>query len=245
MRTNLYKDLYNTEEYHWWHQAKRAIIREALETFLPKQSTIADVGCGTGKNIESLQDYFRMCGVDPSPEALHFCASRKLTHIYKGTAEHLPLKKTTMDGILFLDVLEHVDDHKALKSASAVLTNTGYIFITVPAYQWLWSGWDTALFHKRRYTATTLRNLLTSEGYAIKKLTYFHSFLVVPVFIIRSIKSLFPQKEYDSDFQLGNPIITAILSTLSALEQKLLRRYDVPFGTSILCVAQKNPHKHS
>ena len=239
MRTNLYEDLYQTEDVHWWHRAKRAVVRKTVETHLPPHSKLLDIGCGTGKNIESLASQYTVFGVDPAAEARTFCAQRKLQNIYDGTAEALPFDQNTFDGVLFLDVLEHVDDTQALREAYRVLKKDAYLFITVPAYQWLWSGWDAALHHKRRYTKETLVHLLKSEGFAVQKISYFHSFLLVPLMVTRWIKSFFPSPEYASDFQLNNSFINSLLLFMSSLERRIITRYDVPFGTSILCVAQK------
>lgn len=243
MRKDLYKDLYTTEETHWWHKAKRRFIKQFISTFTKnKKLTILDVGCGTGKNMEELAHWGDVWGVDVSEDALAFCRKRGLTQLKKGEAEHLPFPKETFDVAILLDVLEHVDDVIAIREIKRVLKNSGFIVITVPAFWWLWSKWDEILHHKRRYTKGQLGEILTKEGFVVQRNTYIHSFLVVPSLIIRKLKQL-QKKPYSSDFQINNSLTNIFFTFLSKLEQLWISRYDMPLGTSILCIAQKRNEK--
>ncbi len=61
------------------------------------------------------------------------------------------------DCILYIDVLEHIrDDRAELLRASAHLSDNGRLIVLSPAFQWLYSPFDRALGHERRYTARTL-----------------------------------------------------------------------------------------
>lgn len=239
MRTDLYRDLYLTEETHWWHKAKNSYVNLLISLYIIKRNlSILDVGCGTGKNMENMGKWGVVCGVDVSDEAISFCKRRNLTKVKKGGAEKIPFVKESFDMVCALDVLEHVDDRSSMKEIYRVLKNNGHVIITVPAFRFLWSKWDEALHHKRRYTKEQLAKILTAEGFVIKKNTYIHSFLIIPVIIVRYIKQL-NQKPYSSDFQMNNGFTNTFLSFISKLEQWWIKRYDMPFGTSVLCIAQK------
>lgn len=241
MRIDLYEDMYKTEDTHWWHKSKRRFVEQCITTYAQKKKiTILDVGCGTGKNMERLSNYGEVWGVDLSEEALSFCKKRNLIRVKKGEAEKLPFKKGAFDVVCVLDVLEHVDDKLAVREIRRVLKNSGFIVVTVPAFSWLWSKWDEALHHKRRYTKKRLKEILVQEGFVIQRNTYIHSFLVLPSLIIRKLKQ-FQQKTYTSDFQINNAFMNKLLLFMSELEQMWINRYDMPFGTSVLCIAQKNP----
>ena len=55
------------------------------------------------------------------------------------------------------DVLEHIEDDCAtLSNLKRKLSDNGHIFITVPAYNWLWSEHDEINHHKRRYSKYSL-----------------------------------------------------------------------------------------
>jgi hypothetical protein len=59
-----------------------------------------------------------------------------------------------------MDVLEHImDDREELERAASLLQPGGYIVVLAPAHQWLFSAFDTAVGHHRRYTKPTLRDI--------------------------------------------------------------------------------------
>ena len=245
MRKDLYEDLYKTEETHWWHKAKRQFIKQFIATYIQKKNlTILDVGCGTGKNMEEFAQYGNVWGVDMSDDALSFCKKRGLVQVKQGRAELLPFPENTFDVVCVLDVWEHVDDAASIREIKRVLKNNGFVIGTVPAFGWLWSRWDEILHHKRRYTKNHLEEILAKEDFAVKRNTYIHSFLVVPVFIVRKLKQL-QKKSYSSDFQINNALINRLLLFISKLEQLWVNRYDMPFGTSILCIAQKKENQQN
>lgn len=247
MRADLYKDLYTTEEGHWWHRAKRKIVFTLIKRYgFQNNQVILDVGCGAGKNIEELQPIGRVVGVDIAQEAVEFCKKRGLKHVVVGDVTRLPFTDEKIDVVTALDVVEHVDEFLALREIKRVLKPNGIVIITVPAYQWLWSQWDVVLHHRKRYTRQALEKVLHDAGFHIQKLSYMYAFLILPVYLVRLFKKLFGKKEtYESDFKLGSQLVNRILFAAALLEQRYIKRYYMPFGTSIICVAQKKQTPHS
>ena len=71
--------------------------------------------------------------------------------------------------MLALDIVEHIeDDRQALSEIARVLRPDGVAVITVPAFPFLWSGHDEALYHKRRYTRATLERALADAGLSVR-----------------------------------------------------------------------------
>jgi len=61
------------------------------------------------------------------------------------------------DSILYIDVLEHIeDDRLELERASRHLASGGNLVVLSPAFPSLYSPFDAALGHVRRYTTTSL-----------------------------------------------------------------------------------------
>lgn len=242
MQKYLYVDLYNLEETHWWHKAKRNLVIHFLTDHLKnkRNNKILDVGCGTGKNIETFTKVGTVWGIDSSKEAINFCKKRGLRNITLGNIEKIPFDKEFFDCVTTLDVLEHVDDSKALKEIYRVLKKSGIAVATVPAFPKLWSRWDEVLHHKRRYTQKTLKSVLQKNGFKIVKISYIHSFLFLPVLIIRTVKNLIHKNYYPSDFKLSNKVINYLLENIANLEKFFIINAQVPFGTSLIVVAQKN-----
>lgn len=88
--------------------------------------------------------------------------------IYK---EHLQ----SFDAAFALNVLEHIkEDHLALRNAKKLLKPGGSLVILVPAYQWLYNGFDKELFHFRRYKRESLEAVFRSAGFQFEKSFYFN-----------------------------------------------------------------------
>jgi len=70
------------------------------------------------------------------------------------------------DIVLMLDVLEHVEDDRATlrEAASSFLKPGGWLLLSVPAGQRLFSHHDELLGHKRRYSPARLRGLIAEAG---------------------------------------------------------------------------------
>lgn len=247
MESYLYQDLYLLEDQHWWHKAKRQLVLDALtwaeqhrgKKFSPKKDSLLDVGCGTGKNLEAFSSKLSTFGVDMSAEALAFCKKRGLTKLKQGNGKTLPYPKNSFSVITALDVVEHTDDHQILAEIYRVLKPGGFVIITVPAFQFLWSKWDEVLHHQRRYTTRNLKRVVTQSGFTSLKLSYIYSFLVLPVLLIRSLKQLIRSDEYQSDFKLSHPVINTIMEEVTKVERGLFWRFGLPFGTSVVIIAQK------
>ena len=95
--------------------------------------------------------------------------------------------KTTQDLVLMMDVLEHVpDDVALLKEYADTMEKGGRVLITVPAFQFLWSGHDVFLEHYRRYTIEMMEKTIRDAGLTPVKSRYFFG-LLFPLVIFFAI----------------------------------------------------------
>ena len=242
MNKYLYPDLYELEDKHWWHIAKRKTCLQLIGKYLKvKNPKILDVGCGTGKNVEEFSKLGKAFGLDSSPEAIKFCKEkRNLANISLGEAEKTGFDDAEFDLVSMLDVLEHTDDARTIKEARRILKDDGFLLITVPAYQWMWSKWDVALHHKRRYTKVQIIEVLKKNGFEVLAASYLYSFLLLPVFVVRKIKNVLGGKTYSSDFKIGLPLVDKILGFVANFERVVALTIGIPFGLSIIVLARKN-----
>jgi len=240
MQHYLYDDLYQSEEFHWWHRAKRRLVLMLIGRYTPRRHPrILDVGCGTGKNIEAWSRLGTTQGIDVSPRAIHYCKKRGLTRVQQAKAECTKLTGSSVDVVTLLDVLEHTDDMPVIAEMARIITRRGILIVSVPAYPWLWSTWDVVLHHRRRYTKEELHRKLSAQGFLPIYTSHVFSFLPIPAILIRFVKSRRPPKQYGSDFQLTSGAINRMLYALCMAEQFVMQIVPLPFGTSIVCVAQK------
>jgi ubiquinone/menaquinone biosynthesis C-methylase UbiE len=238
MNSPLYQDMYELEDQHWWHISKRELCKKIIQKYF-KGGKIVDIGCGTGKNVEAFSEFGPVTGIDSSEEALKFCKKRGLPNVSKGDAEKTNLPANSFALVTLLDVLEHTDDTKTLKEIHRILKKDGLLLITVPAYQWMWSQWDVELHHKRRYTKSGLEKLLKKYGYDIVLSSYRQSFMVLPVYAFRKLKTIFKPLDYGSDFKVGSPFVSVPLLYVTNLEHALITSTSIPFGMSIVVLAKK------
>ncbi len=128
-----------------------------------------------------------------------------------------------------------------LREIRRVLVPGGTLLLTVPAYRWMWGLQDEVAHHKRRYVAPQVRSRLQEAGLEPRRLSYFNTLLFAPAAAIRLSRRLrlWPVRA-SSDLERGGAgIANSILARIFAFEAKLLARFDLPFGVSILALATK------
>src|SRR5688572_425114 len=116
MHHELYEEMFEMEQRHWWFAAKHRIVADLLRryvrptvnssTAVTGRPRVADLGCGCGMMIFKLKDAYDVVGVDGSPRALEFCARRSMRTTLGHLPGNIPLDRDGFDAVLLLDVLE-------------------------------------------------------------------------------------------------------------------------------------------
>jgi hypothetical protein len=114
------------------------------------------------------------------------------------------------------------------------------LVITVPAFRFLWSPHDDEHQHKRRYVASSLRSLLKENGLRIQLLSYYNAWLFPLIAPIRLARRVFASRQVASDLKLPKNLTNRMLAAIFSSERHILTRARIPFGVSLLAVAQ-NP----
>jgi SAM-dependent methyltransferase len=128
--------------------------------------SVLEVGAGLGANTPFLvgPEQGRWLCLEPDaaltaqiPATLADLPGRGIVQTRTGTLRDLPANET-FDTILYIDVLEHIeDDHNEMRLALTHLLPKGKIIVLSPAHPWLFNEFDRALGHYRRYTRRSLR----------------------------------------------------------------------------------------
>ena|SRR5947209_1439904 len=149
MDAALMKATLAVDEHHWWYRGRRRVIRAELDKLvLPPDARVLDAGCGSGRTLQELADYGTVSGIELSEEAAELARARGIGEVRVGRLEELPWDDDTFDLITCLDVIEHTpDDVVALAELRRVCRPGGWLLVTVPAYQALWSLHDEANHH--------------------------------------------------------------------------------------------------
>src|SRR5262249_30608873 len=194
MNPEEYKNLSQVEQVHWFYRTKRQIARYWLLKSYPlqKDSILADCGAGTGLFAHEMSDTCRVIAIDSEEAALRLAEQNVgKENVRRGSCDALPLDDSSVDCVTALDVLEHVeDDRKAVREFERVLTPGGVAVVTVPAMESLWSDWDEALHHYRRYRHEGLLKLFDTTSFKIMHWNYINVLAIPAVFAARKSRAL-------------------------------------------------------
>jgi len=244
MNPAAYLEMAETESRHWWFLGRRAILTSIIESLnLPQNPKILEVGCGTGGNLHMLAKFGDVSAIEMDANA-RTIASKKTEDRYdiRGGCcpDDIPFHDQQFDLICMFDVLEHIEqDTETLIALKQYLTKNGRIIMSVPVYQWLYGVHDEFLYHKRRYTATQMRQKIKEAGLFSTKISYFNTILFPLVAILR-IKDKLLGNSSAAGTGVPPAIVNIIFQKLFSSERFLLERCNLPFGVSLLCVLKAN-----
>jgi SAM-dependent methyltransferase len=235
------------DEQHWWYRGRRRIIRAELDNLpLPAGAQVLDAGCGSGRTLQELASYGEVHGIELSPEAAAIARGRELGDVRVGRLEELPWDDATFDLVTCLDVIEHTpDDRATLRELRRVTKPGGWLLVTVPAYQALWSAHDEANHHYRRYGRATLRAAAQEAGWQVQRMTSFNSVLLAPAAAVRVAQRRLTRRSegnHDPGLQLGPGWLNDALERPLRVEARWLSRgRTLPAGLSLLAVLANPP----
>jgi 2-polyprenyl-3-methyl-5-hydroxy-6-metoxy-1,4-benzoquinol methylase len=145
----------------------KAYWRAAIADFV--RGDVLEVGAGIGANTLTLAGlkYDRWTCLEPDaalaarivlpPGGRHY--------VVAGTIENLQ-PEAKFDAILYIDVLEHIEDDRAeIARATARLKSGGTLIVLAPAHPFLFTPFDAAIGHFRRYTRASLQATLRLETF--------------------------------------------------------------------------------
>jgi SAM-dependent methyltransferase len=158
----------------------KAYLQTQVRPFLG--SAVLEVGAGVGATTEALcrEQHRRWVCLEPDERLAGEIVDRRergkipsCCEVAVGTIE--TAAPGTFDSIIYIDVLEHIAaDEAELRLAASHLAAGGYLVVLSPAHPWLFSPFDRAIGHHRRYTAASLR-AITPPGLDLVRLRYLDS----------------------------------------------------------------------
>lgn len=240
MQTAEYATMFRVEETHWWYGALHRLIFQALEAELPdwREKQILDAGCGTGAILERLGNSEKNVGIDLAPEAVEFCRQRGLTNVRQGDINALPFEDASFDAIISSSVIYHdwvPEVARAVGEMRRVLRPDGVVIVNVPAFRFLHSAHDDAVMTARRFRKPEIRELLLEQGFEIRRLTYWTTFLFPLAIVARTLGG----SKMGRDFESTDSWSQRLLAPIMNVERGLLRHMSLPFGVALLAVARK------
>jgi SAM-dependent methyltransferase len=231
---------HRAEDRHWWYRGRRAVLERVVASLqLPADARILDAGCGSGRNMVELARHGTVTGVELSHTSVALAQARGTGEVIEGSVLEMPFQDGHFDLAVCLDVIEHMqDDERALGELRRVVGPGGHLLVTVPAYQWLWSGHDVINHHHRRYTRRSLLAVAGAAGWECRRTTYFNSLLLPAAIVLRVLDPLSSKTTESSlDLWIPPPSLNWLLEQPLELEAALIARGGrIPAGLSLLSV---------
>jgi len=191
-----------------------------------------EVGAGIGSftsNYKSLATKITLSEVDA--DNLDFIKKKFKKDNFNFTSDYTKNISTNFDTIMYLNVLEHIkEDDTEILDAFEKLNPNGCLIILVPAHNKLYSKFDKAVGHFKRYDINFFKNIKLQKSKLVK-LCYLDS---AGYFLYYLNKVFFKEEVYPSKIKIL--IWDKVFTPLTFFLDKILM---YKFGKNILYVVKK------
>lgn len=231
----------------FWFAHRNRCIQTLLSNF-PPGGVFFDVGGGNGYVALGLQAAgFPVALLEPGWQGIQAARSRGVQVLIYAALEDAGFHPDALPAVGMFDVLEHIsNDVGFLGTVRDLLAPGGRVYLTVPAFQQLWSVDDDYAGHYRRYSRASLGRVLGEAGFEVEFSTYIFFMLPAPIFLMRTLpaKLGLRKKEswdrYQQEHGSQPGWVGRVLDLLLDWElAQLHRRRAMPVGGSCLVVARR------
>jgi SAM-dependent methyltransferase len=228
---------------HFWFQWRLAAARRQWADCglaLDAPLRVLDVGGGQGVFRDQVE---RACAwtvdlVDLNRPALEAARPGRGRRLYYDVTDGAPGLTSAYDAAILYDVIEHLEDPQPLIAAvRRHLRPGGWVLVNVPALQSLFSAYDVAAGHFRRYDPRTLRKELPEQEWDVRDVRFWGLSLVPLLMVRRAILRAPSPDTIDRGFRPPGRLVHAALRGLMRTETAVLAR--PPLGTSVLLAARR------
>lgn len=234
----------------WFHHRNNCIL-SIVKSYPPiDNETIFDLGGGNGfVSLDLAKAGFDVVLVEPGKVGATNAKKRGLKNVICATTESAKIKQNSFPAVGLFDVIEHIDeDVSFLQSIRRLMKTNGYLYATVPSFQFLWSEEDVFAGHFRRYNLENMHKMFNSSGFEVVFASYIFRFLPIPIFLLRTLpykiglsKKKRKPKNIARDHTMKGGLTSHVLNAILRSEvDNLNKRKSMRFGGSCLVVA-KNP----
>ena len=227
--------------------ASRRNAVDQLRRHLPRpDAVVLEVGCSSGYLLrdmrEALPDAF-LIGADYVRGPLEVLAdSMRTVPILNFDLQRCPLPDASIDAVVLLNVLEHIeDDVSAVGHLLRILKPGGIAFVEIPAGPGLFDVYDKLLMHFRRYRLKGAVSLFADAGFTILKASHLGFFVYPAFWAVKKKNRLFAKEAAAAHVVAADIKVSAnpVLSSLMNLELRLGEKMSFPFGIRCVLTCRK------
>jgi ubiquinone/menaquinone biosynthesis C-methylase UbiE len=234
------------ERDHFWFRGFRRFVAPLLVQAARGRTDadLLDCGCGTGHNLALLRRHGRAVGIDLTWTGLAFAHQRGERGVAQASATALPFADASFDVVTSFDVIYALGDEaeaSALSEMFRVLRPGGCLLINVAAMDLLKGNHSVLASEVRRYSRASLAGRLLAHGFQIRRITYTNASILPIVAGVRLLQRVSGHEESQDEIAIPAAPVNAALSGLLALEAAALRAVNMPFGSSLLALAERVP----
>jgi 2-polyprenyl-3-methyl-5-hydroxy-6-metoxy-1,4-benzoquinol methylase len=239
------------EDESFWFLHRSNCLVELVSQFSP-QGPIFDIGGGNGTvSLAFEKNGFPTVLLEPQIGGIKKASDRGLRNLICSSFEKADFQDDSLPAVALLDVVEHIrDDRSFIEGLRQKLIPGGYMYISVPAFEFIWTVKDEYYGHFRRYTTSSIRKLLSSAGLEVMYSSYIFSILPFPIFFLRALPNRIGlnkniKKLEQTQHKKGREGITGnVLNKIWKWEiNQIKKKKPILLGSSCLVVARKSPGK--
>lgn len=235
------------EREHFWFKGFRAFVAPLVARAAAAQPPrrLLDCGCGTGVNLPMLARHGTAFGFDLTWSGLRVAASHGERRLAQASVVHVPFRDAAFDLVTCFDVLQCLDPRtgaQVLEQFHRILTPGGHLVLNVAALEQLRGDHAVLAEEAHRYGRGELHAMVEGAGFLVQRLTFTNVSLFPVMFALRwwqRRRGLKPAAQAQHEISIPSPAINGALTRLLALEAALVRRANMPVGSSLLLLARK------
>jgi hypothetical protein len=223
---------------HWYYRSKALLLSDLADHSV---DSVADVGAGSmyfSREIAHRSKAHTVWAIDSNYSEEH---REKIGHA-EIIALRAPTAATSTTSLwMFMDVIEHVEEpHEFLRQYVIPVASGTRFFVTVPAFQFMWSQHDEYLGHFRRYTKSSLVALLESVGLRVERVGYYYCSLFPLAWMQRKLFRVTHRKSENSSLMTKQSrMLNTIFYKIMKFEFTIFRGYSRLPGLTVVCTAIK------
>lgn len=235
------------EREHFWFKGFRAFVAPVVARAAASRPPVRllDCGCGTGVNLPMLARYGTAYGFDLTWTGLKFARDHGTRRLAQASVVQVPFRSGAFDIVTCFDVLQCLPPslgRMVLSEFHRILAPGGALVMNVAALESLRGDHAVLAEEAHRYERGELHAMVEAAGFHVERLTFTNVTLFPVMFGLRwwqRRRGLKPAEEAGREIGIPSPPVNALFTAALKAEAALVRRFDMPIGSSLLVLARK------